>query len=104
MKQPPGYDMKIGFIGIGNMGQPMVANLLKSGHQVIVFDISPGALMVPVSGGASAAGLPRADGSVDGSRDHVVAAAGAGATKSNWLMRTRLPLCGWKTHAELERS
>src|SRR5687768_7004925 len=29
---------KIGFIGIGNMGWPMAANLVKAGHQVAVYD------------------------------------------------------------------
>ncbi len=30
--------MKIGFIGLGNMGGPMAANLVKAGHEVIGFD------------------------------------------------------------------
>jgi 3-hydroxyisobutyrate dehydrogenase len=30
---------KIGFIGLGNMGQPMAANLVKSGHEVAGYDI-----------------------------------------------------------------
>ena len=30
--------MRVGFIGIGNMGTPMCANLLKAGHQLIVYD------------------------------------------------------------------
>jgi 3-hydroxyisobutyrate dehydrogenase len=30
---------KIGFIGLGNMGQPMAGNLIKAGHQVIGFDL-----------------------------------------------------------------
>ena len=30
--------MKIGFIGLGNMGAPMAANLAKAGHQVTGFD------------------------------------------------------------------
>src|SRR5258708_12994822 len=29
----------IGFIGLGNMGAPMAANLLKAGHQVIGYDV-----------------------------------------------------------------
>jgi 3-hydroxyisobutyrate dehydrogenase len=28
----------IGFIGLGNMGAPMAANLVKAGHQVTGFD------------------------------------------------------------------
>ncbi|WP_101697566.1 2-hydroxy-3-oxopropionate reductase [Clostridium minihomine] len=31
--------MKIGFIGLGIMGKPMVKNLLKAGHEILVFDI-----------------------------------------------------------------
>src|ERR1700732_3637931 len=29
----------IGFIGLGNMGGPMAANLLKAGHKVIGYDV-----------------------------------------------------------------
>lgn len=32
--------MKIGFIGLGNMGFPMASNLLKAGHQLVAFDLS----------------------------------------------------------------
>jgi 3-hydroxyisobutyrate dehydrogenase len=32
--------MKIGFIGLGNMGAPMAANLARAGHQVTGYDIS----------------------------------------------------------------
>ncbi|OQA43474.1 MAG: 2-hydroxy-3-oxopropionate reductase [Spirochaetes bacterium ADurb.Bin315] len=31
--------MKIGFIGLGIMGKPMVKNLMKAGHEVVCFDI-----------------------------------------------------------------
>ena len=31
----------IGFIGLGNMGAPMAANLVKAGHQVTGFDVVP---------------------------------------------------------------
>lgn len=31
--------MKLGFIGLGIMGKPMVRNLLKAGHEVVVYDI-----------------------------------------------------------------
>ena len=31
--------MKIGFIGLGNMGYPMAQNLAKAGHDVTGFDI-----------------------------------------------------------------
>jgi 2-hydroxy-3-oxopropionate reductase len=32
--------MKIGFIGLGIMGKPMAKNLLKAGHDLVVFDIN----------------------------------------------------------------
>jgi 3-hydroxyisobutyrate dehydrogenase len=31
--------MKIGFIGLGNMGLPMALNLLKAGHEALAFDL-----------------------------------------------------------------
>ncbi|HJZ14441.1 MAG TPA: NAD(P)-binding domain-containing protein, partial [Stellaceae bacterium] len=31
----------IGFIGLGNMGAPMAANLVKSGHHISGFDVVP---------------------------------------------------------------
>ena len=34
----------IGFIGLGNMGGPMAANLVKAGHRVSGFDLVPAAL------------------------------------------------------------
>ena len=34
----------IAFIGLGNMGGPMAANLVKAGHSVLGFDLSPAAL------------------------------------------------------------
>ena len=33
--------MRIGFIGLGNMGGPMAANLVKAGHRVRGCDLAP---------------------------------------------------------------
>ena len=44
--------MRIGFIGLGNMGGPMAANLVKAGHEVKVFDMSGAAVEKAVSAGA----------------------------------------------------
>ena len=52
--------MKIGFIGLGNMGAPMAQNLLKAGHTVNVFDLNPQALQALVDAGAKAAASPKA--------------------------------------------
>jgi len=43
--------MKIGFIGLGNMGGPMAANLVAAGHEVTGFDLS-----APMPEGVRAAG------------------------------------------------
>ena len=45
----------IGFIGLGNMGGPMAANLVKAGHNVTVFDLSQTALDSAVATGVTAA-------------------------------------------------
>ena len=46
---------RIGFIGLGNMGGPMVANLLKAGHSLTVFDIAQDHMANAVALGADAA-------------------------------------------------
>jgi 3-hydroxyisobutyrate dehydrogenase len=45
----------IGFIGLGNMGAPMAANLVKAGHQVTGFDIVPGPVDALAAKGGRAA-------------------------------------------------
>jgi 3-hydroxyisobutyrate dehydrogenase len=52
--------MKIGFIGLGHMGGPMAANLLKAGHAVNAFDLVPAALDEAKAAGATLAASPRA--------------------------------------------
>ncbi|PPU78162.1 3-hydroxyisobutyrate dehydrogenase [Xanthomonas cucurbitae] len=47
---------KIAFIGLGNMGGPMAANLVKAGHQVRVFDLVSAALDAAAAAGAQVAG------------------------------------------------
>lgn len=47
--------MKIGFIGLGIMGKPMVLNLLKAGHEVVAYDINAKSVNEVVSAGAVAA-------------------------------------------------
>ncbi len=46
--------MRIGFIGLGNMGGPMAANLVKAGHDVAAFDMSKEAVERAVAAGARA--------------------------------------------------
>lgn len=59
--------MRIGFIGLGNMGGGMAANLARAGHEVAAFDLSAEAVARAVAAGCAAAA------------DGAAAARGAGA-------------------------
>ena len=45
----------IGFIGLGNMGAPMAANLVKAGHGVTGYDLNPAALRTLIAAGGRGA-------------------------------------------------
>ncbi len=51
--------MKVGFVGLGVMGGPMAANILKGGHELTVFDMNPDAVAALVKVGAKAAKSPK---------------------------------------------
>ena len=48
--------MKVGFIGLGIMGKPMSKNILKNGHEVVVYNRSRAAVDELVALGAKGAG------------------------------------------------
>jgi 2-hydroxy-3-oxopropionate reductase len=50
-----GVSMKIGFIGLGIMGKPMAKNLIKAGHDLVVYDVIKENIDDLVSAGAKAA-------------------------------------------------
>ena len=50
--------MKIGVIGLGNMGSGMAANLLKAGHEVTVYNRTPGKAQALLAQGARSAAQP----------------------------------------------
>jgi|SRR5579862_32424 len=50
---------KVGFIGLGRMGAGMARNLIKGGHALTVFDVSPGALRPFAESGAHIASCSR---------------------------------------------
>ncbi|WP_434667857.1 3-hydroxyisobutyrate dehydrogenase [Aeromonas sp. NJAU223] len=50
---------RIGFIGLGNMGGPMAANLARAGHGVQVFDLMPENMDKAIAAGCIAAGDAR---------------------------------------------
>jgi len=47
---------KIAFIGLGNMGAPMTANLLRAGHEIVGYDVSPAACDAAAAAGATIVG------------------------------------------------
>ncbi len=52
---------RIGFLGLGNMGGPMAANLIKAGHDVAGFDPVPAAReRLAAAGGRAAGSIPEA--------------------------------------------
>jgi 3-hydroxyisobutyrate dehydrogenase len=69
----------INFVGLGNMGLPMVLNLIKAGHDVTGFDVVPAA-----QAAARAAGVAVIDGNADPD-------AAAAALKKAEIVITMLP-------------
>jgi 3-hydroxyisobutyrate dehydrogenase len=51
--------MKVGFVGLGNMGNPMASNLIKAGHQLTVHDLRREAATNLLEMGANWADAPR---------------------------------------------
>jgi len=51
--------MKLGFIGVGNMGNPMAANLQKAGHVLQVYDIKREAAQNLLDAGATWVNSPK---------------------------------------------
>ena len=47
--------ISVGFIGLGNMGNPMALNVLKKGYALTVFDMNPNAIKNVVAAGAKGA-------------------------------------------------
>ena len=52
--------MKVGFVGLGRMGQGMAGRILDAGHDLLVSDPTPGQTDQLVAGGAEAVGSPAA--------------------------------------------
>lgn len=52
--------MKLGFIGLGIMGKPMAKNLLKAGHEVVVYDVVKENVENVVEAGAKSAASSKA--------------------------------------------
>ena len=44
--------MRIGYLGLGNMGQPMAGKLLDAGHELWVYDVREDATCSPACAGS----------------------------------------------------
>jgi 3-hydroxyisobutyrate dehydrogenase len=55
----PRMSTRVGFIGLGNQGKPIAANLVAAGFETVVFDVSPAPLAELTAKGAKAAGSAR---------------------------------------------
>ncbi|SFU14759.1 4-hydroxybutyrate dehydrogenase / sulfolactaldehyde 3-reductase [Pseudovibrio denitrificans] len=73
----------VGFIGLGQMGQPMATNLAKGGHTLRVHDVSAEAVASMVANGAVAASSPA---EAAGGADFVVTMLPNGALVRETLM------------------
>jgi 3-hydroxyisobutyrate dehydrogenase len=51
--------LRAGFIGLGNQGKPIAANLVPAGFETTVCDLAPGPVAELVAAGAKAAASPR---------------------------------------------
>jgi len=51
--------MRVGFVGLGHMGEPMCRNILAAGHDLVVHDLRREAADALVAGGAAWAASPR---------------------------------------------
>lgn len=51
--------MKVGFIGVGHMGGPMCRNIIKGGHDVVVFDLNAASVKACTDLGARAGVSPK---------------------------------------------
>jgi len=45
--------MNVGFVGLGIMGRPMARNLIKAGHQLVVYDVVPESVAELAASGAA---------------------------------------------------
>jgi len=58
MTNPSKKEVSLGFIGLGNMGLPMAANLLKAGYQLRVYNRTANKAEPLIAGGAKSVSSP----------------------------------------------
>jgi 3-hydroxyisobutyrate dehydrogenase len=88
---------KVAFLGLGAMGSRMAANLLKAGHQLTVWNLTPEAANKLAASGAKAAATPRE--AAEGNDFIIAMVSNDEASQHVWLDRSNGALAGAKTGA-----
>jgi len=88
---------KVAFLGLGAMGSRMAANLLKAGHELTVWNLTPEAAKKLAASGAKAAATPRE--AAEGNDFIMAMVSNDEASRDVWLDRSNGALAGAKTGA-----
>ena len=62
--------MRVGFVGLGIMGKPMARNLIKAGHELVVYDVAPQPAAELAASGATARSVCPGRGGALGDHHH----------------------------------
>jgi 3-hydroxyisobutyrate dehydrogenase len=74
---------KVAFLGLGAMGSRMATNLLRAGHELTVWNLTPEPTQLLVAAGAKPAATPRA--AAEGSEFVMTMVTNDGASRAVWL-------------------
>jgi len=88
---------KVAFLGLGAMGSRMAANLLRAGHELTVWNITPEPMKTLVASGAKPATTPRA--AAEGNEFVVTMVTNDVASRQVWLDAAHGALLGMSAGA-----
>jgi len=88
---------KVTFLGLGAMGSRMATNLLRAGHEVTVWNLTPEPMKTLVASGASPAKTPRE--AAEGNEFVVTMVTNDAASRQVWLDAANGALLGMKPGA-----
>ena len=88
---------KVAFLGLGAMGSRMAANLLKAGHELTVWNLTPEAANKLAASGAKAAATPKE--AAEGNDFVIAMVSNDEASRHVWLDRSNGALAGAKAGA-----
>jgi 3-hydroxyisobutyrate dehydrogenase len=88
---------KVAFLGLGAMGSRMATNLLKAGHELTVWNLTPEAAKRLIAAGAKAAATPRE--AAQGNDFIIAMVSNDEASRQVWLDQSNGALAGAKAGA-----